>query len=106
MKNQYEKKILSTCLFAQKVFSNSFFYNKSNDPITLKNTAEVEFIDKSLNKVRFAEVNNSLAVGEHSTTKHFVSQAISNSVGGRSSARNSETNELDNHFVISMSHIT
>ena len=49
---------------------------KFNDPSEIKNTAHVDFHDKTLKNVRFVKVNSMPAVREHLTPKHYVNQAI------------------------------
>ena len=55
----------------------SYIDNLFNDPSIIKNTAHVDFNDKSLYKVRFIEVNSMPAVGVQLIAKHYVDHAFS-----------------------------
>ena len=58
-----------------------------NDPSIIRNTAHVDFQDKSLGNVRFVKVNRFPSAREHLTPKLYVDGAIFHSVDESSLSR-------------------
>ena len=80
MKNQYRIKIVRDSKTIRESVSETYVDNKYNDSSIIKNTAHVDFNEKSLRNVRFIKVNSKPAVNEHLETNYYVDQAISDSV--------------------------
>ena len=84
LKNQFRIKNLPDPISIGEPVSKQYVDNKFVDPSIIKNTAPVDFNDKSLDIVRFVKVNSMPAVGEHLTAKYYVDNAISNRVNEQS----------------------
>ena len=52
-----------------ETLSKTFIVYKPNDPSIIKNTAHVDFNDKTLDNLRFVKVNSMPAVREHLNPK-------------------------------------
>ena len=57
--------------------SKNYVNKKFNDPSIIRNNRHVDFNDKNLDKVGFAQVNSMPAVREQLTPKYYVDRAIS-----------------------------
>ena len=72
MKNQFTITNLPEPISITESFPKYYVVNKCKDPIKLKNSAHVVFIDKLLDKACFVKINSMPAVGEHLTAKFYV----------------------------------
>ena len=59
-----------------EVPTKSYVDKKFNDPNIMKNTANVDFNDKNLEKVKFKKRNSIPAVGGHLAGNYYVDKAI------------------------------
>ena len=94
MKNQTKIKSLSTPIDRHQATPKSYVDDKFNDPSIIRNTAHVDFNDKSFDNVRFAELNSLPALREHLTPKFYVHEAVSKSVDESSLLRLDPDEEL------------
>ena len=80
LKNQFIIKNLPCPVEKSDAVCKSYVDSGFNDPSIIRNTAHVDFNDKSLDNVRSVKVNSLPAVREHLTPKFYVDEAISHSV--------------------------
>ena len=80
MKNQYRIKSVPDPISIREAASKNYVDNKVNDSSIIKNTAHVDFSEKSLKNVLFIKVNSIPTLEEHLTLKIYVDQAISHGV--------------------------
>ena len=86
LRNQFRIKNLPDPTSIRKAASKNYVDDKFNDPSIIKNTAQVDFNDKNLDKVHSIKVN-SFPPLEQLTPKIYVDQAISNGVDDSSLLR-------------------
>ena len=67
MKNQFRIKNLPDPIIIRETTSKYHVDNILNDPTITKNTANVDFNDKNLDKIRFRKLIGYPAIGEHAT---------------------------------------
>ena len=72
LKNEYRIKNLPDPISIREAASKIYVNIKLNDPSIIKNTADVEFIDKKLHNVRFIKVNSIPTLEEHQTSKMLI----------------------------------
>ena len=80
MKKQVKTKNLPCPRENSDAVCESCIHSGLNDSSIIRNTAQVDFNEKKLDKVRFGKVNSMPAVGENFTAKYYVDNAIFHSV--------------------------
>ena len=82
-----ELKIFQIQSTLKRQLQNHVLTKKINNSSVLKNSAHVDFSEKSLDNVRFVKVNSMPAVGDHLTAEYDVDQAVFKSVNETSLLR-------------------
>ena len=80
LRSQYRIKNSPDPISIREACSKNYVDNKSNNPSLIKNTAHVDFFDKSCNNFRFIKINSMPTFEEHLTPKLYVDNALSNIV--------------------------
>ena len=109
MKSQFTFKNSKYPISITNACSKSYVENKFIDRSRIKNTARVDFNDKSLNNVRFIKVNSFPSIPEHLTAKIYVDQAISDGVDESSFLRLDLDEKLksdEQHYIVPDSTLT
>ena len=75
-KINFKLKIYPILLASVKQVPIYMLITKYNAPSILKNTAHVDFKEKSLDNLRYVKVISLLAINQHLTPKHYVDDAI------------------------------
>ena len=83
MKNQFEIRHLPHPTDSQEAYPKSFVDIRFKGPSILSNSAPVNFIDRSLDKVRFVRVNSLPDVKKQLTAKLYVEHSIDESTIAR-----------------------
>ena len=109
-KNQNRFKNLPDPISIKDACIKNNVINLFNDPSILKNTADVDFNDKNLDKVHSIKVSSFSALEEQLTPKTYVDQAISEGIDDSSSLLRLDPNEklkLDERgFILLISTLT
>ena len=87
MNNKFRIRNLPVSISIQEPISKNYVDNKYNDPSINKNTAHVDFNDKTLKNGRSIKVNSFPTLEEQLTPKIYVDQAISDGVAESSLLR-------------------
>ena len=82
--------------------TKNYVDNKFFDPIIIKNTDHVEFNDKSLDNVRFIQVNQWPQIDAHSKPRLYVDNAIDEP----SLVRNNQDNDFNTNNLTNLNSIT
>ena len=94
MKNPLENINAPTPIDINQATPNSYVDDQYHEPSIIKDTRHADFSNHNLVKIRFVSLTSYPAVGEHLTAKHYVDEAISNSVDESSLLRLNSNEEL------------
>ena len=107
--NRFKNRNLPCAKEISYAVCKSYVASGLNDPSIIRNTAHVDFNDKSLDNVRFVKVNSLPAVREHFTAKFYADEVFFHSEDDSPLLRldpdeNLELDEQDSIFLNLLQH--